>query len=138
MFGRIALEIVGGIWEFLTFFVVPVLVSENVGPFGAIKRSAGLVRKTWGRQITSNFGFMIIYLIAVGIAIVPAFLLGLILPIAGIVTGLITVSIAMAVVQALEGIFKAALYEYAMGERPQEFDLRTLQTAYKPAQEGQY
>ncbi len=137
-FGRIALEIVGGVWEFLTFFVVPILVSENVGPFGAIKRSSGLVKKTWGRQITANFGFFIVYIIAVVIAIIPAFLLGLILPIAGIVTGLITVSIAMAVVQALEGIFKAALYEYAMGERPQEFDLRTLQSAYRPVQEGQY
>ncbi len=137
-FGRIALEIVGGVWEFLTFFVVPILVSENVGPFGAIRRSSGLVRKTWGRQITANFGFFIVYLIAVVIAIIPAFLIGLVIPIAGVVVGLITGSIALAVVQALEGIFKAALYEYAMGERPQEFDLRTLQTAYRPAQEGQY
>jgi len=137
-FGRIALEIVGGVWEFLTFFVVPILVSENVGPFGAIKRSSGLVRKTWGRQITANFGFFIVYLIAGFIAIIPALLFGMILPIAGIVTGLITIAIAMAVVQALEGIFKAALYEYAMGERPQEFDLRTLQTAYRPAPQGQF
>ncbi len=135
---RIAIDIVGGVWEFLTFFVVPILVSENVGPFGAIKRSAGLVRKTWGRQITANFDFFIVYLIAVVIAAIPAILLGLIVPIAGIVTGLITVGFALAVVQALEGIFKAALYEYAMGERPQEFDLRTLQTAYKPAAQGQY
>jgi hypothetical protein len=134
-FGRILIDIVGGVWEFLTFFVVPILVSENVGPFGAIKRSSGLVRKTWGRQITASFGFMIVYIIAIVIAVIPALLLGFILqdqPIAGIVTGLITVSIAMAIVQALEGIFKAALYEYAMGEQPQEFDLRTLQTAYKP------
>jgi hypothetical protein len=67
------------------------------------------------------------------IAVIPAFLIGLVVPVAGIVTGLITVGFAMAVVQSLEGIFKAALYEYAMGERPQEFDLRTLQTAYRPA-----
>lgn len=129
-FGRIALEIVGGVWEFLTFFVVPILVSENVGPFGAIKRSSGLVRKTWGRQISASFGFFIVYIIAVGLAVLPAILIGLVVPIAGLVVGLITGSIALAVVQALEGIFKAALYEYAMGERPQEFDLRTLQTAY--------
>lgn len=131
-FGRLLIDIVGGIWEFLTFFVVPILVSQNVGPVGAIKESMSLVRKTWGRQITANFGFQIIYILAFLVAIIPAVLLGLIVPIAGIVTGLITVSIAFAVVQALEGIFKAALYEYAMGERPQEFDLRTLQTAYRP------
>lgn len=132
-FARIAIDMVGGVWEFMTFFVVPILVSENVGPFGAIKRSSGLVRKTWGRQISANFGFFIVYVIAVLIALVPALLLGLIIPIAGMVTGLVTIAIAMSIVQALEGIFKAALYEYAMGEQPQEFDLRTLQTAYKPA-----
>lgn len=136
-FGRIALEIVGGVWEFLTFFVVPVLVSQNVGPIGAIKESAGLVRKTWGRQITASFGFTLVYIIAVLIAAIPAVLIGLIVPIAGIAVGLVTGAIAFAVVQALEGIFKAALYEYAMGEQPQEFDLRTLQTAYRPATQGQ-
>ena len=72
------------------------------------------------------------------IGIVVAILLGLVVPVAGIVTGLITVSTALAIVQALEGIFKAALYEYAMGEKPLEFDLRTLQTAYRPVGEGQY
>jgi hypothetical protein len=130
---RIAIDMVGGVWEFMTFFVVPILVSENVGPFGAIKRSSGLVTKTWGRQISANFGFFIVYIIAVLIAIVPAVLIGLVIPIAGTVVGLVTVSVAMCIVQSLEGIFKAALYEYAMGERPQEFDLRVLQTAYKPA-----
>ena len=132
-FARIAIDMVGGIWEFMTFFVVPILVSENVGPFGAIKRSSGLVRKTWGRQISANFGFFIVYIIAVLIAIVPAVLIGLVIPVAGMVVGLVTVSVAMSIVQSLEGIFKAALYEYALGERPQEFDLRVLQTAYKPA-----
>jgi hypothetical protein len=130
---RIALDLVGGVWAFLTFFVVPVLVAEGIGPFGAIKRSSELVRKTWGRQIAANFGFAIVYIIAVLLAIIPGILIGLIVPIAGIVVGLVAMAIAMSVVQALEGIFKAALYEYAMGERPQEFDLRTLQTAYRPA-----
>ena len=137
-FGRLLIDLVGGIWEFLTFFVVPILVSQNVGPFGAIKESMGLVRKTWGRQITANFGFTIVYVLAVLIAIIPAVLLGLIVPIAGIVTGLITMAIALAVVQSLEGIFKAALYEYAMGEQPQEFDLRTLQGSFRPAESRGY
>ncbi len=134
---RFLLDLIGGVWEFLTFFVVPILVSENVGPIGAIKRSSALVRKTWGRQITASFGFMIVYILAIVIAAIPALLIGLILPVAGIAVGLITGAIAFAVVQALEGIFKAALYEYAMGEQPQEFDLRTLETAYKPVPQGQ-
>ena len=133
---RIVIDMIGGIWEFLTFFVIPILVSENVGPIGAIKRSSGLVRKTWGRQITASFGFMLVYILAVIIGLLPAFLVGMISGSAGMVVGVLTVGLALCTVQALEGIFKAALYEFAMGEKPAEFDLRTLQNAYRPAPAG--
>ncbi len=133
---RIVIDMIGGIWEFLTFFVIPILVSENVGPIGAIKRSSGLVRKTWGRQITASFGFMIVYILAVIIGLLPAFLVGMISGSAGVVVGVLTVGLALCTVQALEGIFKAALYEFAKGEKPAEFDLRTLQNAYRPAPAG--
>jgi hypothetical protein len=132
-FARMAIDMIGGIWEFLTFFVIPVLVSENVTPIGAIKRSSGLVRKTWGRQITASFGFMIVYILAVIVGIIPAFIVGMVSGAAAVAVGVITVGLAVCTVQALEGIFKAALYEFAMGEKPAEFDLRTLQTAYRPA-----
>ena len=130
---RLVIDLIGGAWGFMTFFVVPVLVSEGLGPIAAIKRSAGLIRQTWGRQITSSFGFFLVYLAAALIGVLPAILFGMLAPVAGIAVGLVTVSAAMGAVQAMEGIFKAALYEYALGERPAEFDLRTLQGAYRPA-----
>ncbi len=133
---RIVIDMIGGVWEFLTFFVIPILVSENVGPFGAIKRSSGLVRKTWGRQITASFGFMIVYILAVIVGLLPAFVVGMLWSTGAIVVGVFTVGLALCTVQALEGIFKAALYEFAMGEKPAEFDLRTLQNAYRPAPSG--
>ncbi|MBT3555171.1 MAG: hypothetical protein HOE50_02870 [Chloroflexi bacterium] len=138
IFARMIIDMIGGVWDFLTFFVVPILVSENVGAIGAIKRSSGLVRKTWGRQITASFGFMLVYILAVIIGAIPAILVGFVSGIAGVAVGIMTVGLAVCTVQALEGIFKAALYEYAMGEKPAEFDLRTLQTAYKPAPAAQY
>ena len=137
-FARIIIDMIGGVWDFLTFFVVPILVSENVGAIGAIKRSSGLVRKTWGRQITASFGFMLVYILAVIIGAIPAIFVGFVSGLAGVAVGIMTVGLAICTVQALEGIFKAALYEYAMGEKPAEFDLRTLQTAYKPAAAAQY
>lgn len=133
MFARIVIDMIGGVWQFLTFFVIPILVTENLGPVGAIKRSSSLVRETWGRQITASFGFMIVYILAVIIGVIPAVLIGFISGTAGIAVGIVTVGMAICTVQALEGIFKAALYEFALGEKPVEFDLRTLQTAYKPA-----
>ena len=138
VFARMIIDMIGGVWDFLTFFVVPILVSENVGAIGAIKRSSGLVRKTWGRQITASFGFMLVYILAVIIGAIPAILVGFVSGLAGVAVGIMTVGLAICTVQALEGIFKAALYEYAMGEKPVEFDLRTLQTAYKPAAAAQY
>ena len=130
---RLIFDMIGGLWEFLTFFVVPVIVSENEGPISSIKRSASIVRQTWGRQITASFGFMLVYIIAIIVSVIPALLIYFVFPVGGIVVGVLLVGLALAVVQALEGIFKAALYDFAMGEQPEGFDLRTLQTAYQPA-----
>ena len=126
-------SMIGGVWEFLTFFVVPVMVAEGHGPISGIKRSVSIVRSTWGRQITATFGFFIVYLIAVVLSVVPAVLIFMVSPTAGIVVGVMLVGLAIAVVQALEGIFKAALYDYATGSEPVGFDLRTLANAYQPA-----
>ena len=129
--GQIASVIGGVAWGFATFFVIPVLVSEGVGPIEAIKRSASLFRRTWGRQAISSFGFGIITIVAVLIAVLPAALLFLVHPVLGIVVGVPLVAIAIGTVQALEGIFKAALYDYANGQQPHGFDRATLEGAYR-------
>ncbi len=131
-FGRIVISIIGGVWELITFFVVPILVTENVGPFTAIKRSKDLLGKTWGRQFTASFGFMLVYIAAAIIGVIPAFIAYQITPIAGIAVGFVTVGFAIGAVMALEGIFKAALYEYARGEVPLGFEKKVLAQAYRP------
>ncbi len=129
--GQIAISLVGGVWAYMTFFVLPVLVAEGIGPIAAIKRSAGLFRQTWGRQAVSSFGFGLVYIVAVLIAVLPAAALFAVSPLIGIVVGAITIPLAIGTVQAMEGIFKAALYEYALGEKPLEFDQNTLSGAYR-------
>ncbi|MYD65004.1 MAG: hypothetical protein F4X26_03255 [Chloroflexi bacterium] len=129
--GSIASMIGGVAWGLATFFVIPVLVSEGVGPIEAIKRSAGLLRQTWGNQVTANFGFMIVGLLGVLVAIVPAALLFFVHPLLGIAVGVPLVAVAIGTVQALEGIFKAALYDYARGDQPHGFDRDTLASAYR-------
>ena len=129
--GSIASMIGGVAWGLATFFVIPVLVTEGVGPIEAIKRSAGLLRQTWGNQLTANFGFMIVGLLAVLVAIVPAALLFFVHPLLGIAVGVPLVAVAIGTVQALEGIFKAALYDYARGDDPHGFDRDTLAGAYR-------
>lgn len=131
LLGQIAVSIAGGVWAYMTFFVIPVMVVENLGPLAAIKRSGSLLKETWGQQFTANFSFMFIYIGAVVVAVIPAALLFGISPILGFVVGVPLVALAMGTVQALEGIFKAALYDFAVGSTPHGFDQATLRSAYR-------
>ena len=131
--GRIALAIVGGVWAYMTFFTIPVLVVKGYGPFQAIKESASLFKRTWGEQVTSNIGFGIFQFVAIILAIIPAAIVFAVNPIAGVVVGVPLVVLALGIVNAISGVFKAALYEYAAeGVIPQGFENAQLGDSYSP------
>ena len=136
---RIIIDIMGAIWAYMTFFVVPILIVEHVGPIEAIKRSKNYFGRTWGEQLVSGFGFGIFRFLAVipGIAIGAA--VGAISPVAGIIVAIPLVGIGLAVVNALEGIFKMALYEQVVEHvQPQFFEPEVLQSAYHQKGVGAY
>jgi hypothetical protein len=58
--GRLFLGGIEAVWNIATFFVVPVLVVEGVGPITAVKRSATVVRRQWGEALITQFGFSMI------------------------------------------------------------------------------
>ncbi len=119
-------------WAYITFFVIPVLVVERVGPITAIRRSGGLLRQSWGEQLTASFSFFIIYIVAALIVAIPVVILIFISPIAAIIVGVILGGIAIASVAAMEGIFKAALYEWVSeGKGSEWFDRQMLSNAYE-------
>ena len=134
--GQVASMIGGIAWSLATFFVIPVLVAEGIGPIEAIKRSSSLLRQTWGRQVTASFGFGILTIGAIIVAAIPGLLLAFIHPLLGLAIGIPLVGLAWATVTALEGVFKAALYDFAIGREPHGFDRATLQSAYGPQQGG--
>lgn len=134
--GQVASMIGGIAWGLATFFVIPALVAEGIGPIEAIKRSSSLLRDTWGRQITASFGFGIVTIGAIIVAAIPGLLLALVHPLLGLAVGIPLVGLAWATVTALEGIFKAALYDHAIGREPHGFDAATLRTAYGPQATG--
>ena len=118
-------------WAYITFFVIPVLVVERVGPFRAIRRSGSLLRQSWGEQLTASFSFFFIYLIAMLIVAIPVVVLIFVWPVGAIIVGVILGGLALASVAAMEGIFKAALYEWVSeGKGSEWFDQRTLSNAY--------
>ncbi len=118
-------------WAYITFFVIPILVVERVGPITAIRRSGSLLRQSWGEQLTASFSFFLIYLLAILIVAIPVIILVFIAPVAAIIVGVILGGIAVASVAAMEGIFKAALYEWvAEGKGSEWFDRQLLADAY--------
>ena len=129
--GEIAVSVVGGVWAYLTFFVVPVLVAEGLGPIAAFQRSKSMFTRTWGRQFAASFGFGLMYILAGIAALIPTAVLFFIHPILGVAGGAIFFALALGTVAAMEGIFKAALYQFANGEAPLEFDRDTLAGAYR-------
>jgi hypothetical protein len=132
MVAQIVLGLVGGVWAYLTYFVVPILVAEGLGPIGAIRSSGSLFKRTWGEQVTSNVGFGILGIVAVLIGALPAVLVAAVSIPAGIAVAVVTVGLALAIVSTLEGIFKAALYGYvADGRVPEEFTRDSLAGAYQ-------
>ncbi len=118
-------------WAMMTFFVVPIIVSENIGPMSAIKRSSSLFKQTWGNQVAANFGFGIFQIIAMLISFGIGWFFGLINGTLGIAVGLLCATTSISIIYTLEGIYKAALYEHALGEKPLEFEEQDLRTAYR-------
>jgi hypothetical protein len=135
--GRIAAALLGGAWSIATYFVVPVLVVEGVGPIEAVKRSFAVLRKTWGESLVANFGIGLVIFLAMLVAAVPLFVGAALGTAATLLVGLAISVVAIIVLSlvsaALHAIIVAALYLYAAkGEVPRQFDEQLLRSAYGP------
>ena len=117
--GRMVSWIAGTAFGVVSFLALPVIVFEDVGAIAGLKRSARLLRSTWGEQLAFNFGLGLLGFFAV----LPALALaaGLIatglvpLQVVGIVVAAAWIVVCMAVTSALSAVFKAALYRWAVG-----------------------
>ncbi|MBI5228042.1 hypothetical protein HY988_05625 [Candidatus Micrarchaeota archaeon] len=112
--------LIGMAWSMATYFVVPIMTFENVGPFEAIKRSVMLIKKTWGEEVVGGFGigiiFMILYVIGVALAIGAAFLTsgsGALFISALAMVGIYFVLVFL-IQSTIQSIFVVELYRYAM------------------------
>ncbi len=116
-FGRLATWFIGAAWAFATFFVVPLLAAEDIGPMQAIERSAQLIRETWGEEIVGgiSIGYIFALLSMPGI-LIPILLwraFGMPGVVSGIALAVLYWLLLSAVSSAAHGIFMAALYRYA-------------------------
>jgi hypothetical protein len=138
--GRIVVSLVGLAWNLATYLAVPVLVIEGIGPVEAIKRSTGLLKKTWGEQIVGNFSIGLVFVLATVLVIllgIPFFILAaslesLALMIAfGLIFVLVLVFLGL-INSTLTGIYVAAVYRYAAeGDAGGFFDEQMIQGAFR-------
>ena len=139
--GRIAVSLIGLAWNLATFLVVPVLVAEEVGPFEAVKRSALLLKKTWGEQIVGNLSiggvFGLLTFVVIVLIVAPSLYLMVTInnPVILVVMAiLLVVSLVLIglVNSTLSGIYAAAVYRFAAeGETGGYFKPELVQDAFR-------
>jgi hypothetical protein len=137
--GEIVASLLGTAWSIMTFFVVPVLVVEKVGPIDAVGRSISLLRKTWGEALVGNMGLnFVMFLLAIPVILLfvaggAMVATGHTIPgVAFLVLGGVALLLHMAVGAALHTILLAALYQYAHDDRvPQGFDRHAMLGAFR-------
>jgi hypothetical protein len=146
--GQLVGALVGGLanlaWNVATFFVIPVIALEGLGPMEALRRSLHVVRERWGEGVTGSFAigglvFLVAFLpgialFAGGLALtssVPA------LGAALIVLGIAVFVIGAVVQTALMAIFKVALYRFATEDRVlADYTRPELESAFRAKHAG--
>jgi hypothetical protein len=130
--GKIITGLIGIVWSIATFFVIPVIAYENVGPIDAIKRSSQLMKERWGETLVSRFSFGLIQLAALVIIAIPSFLLATFIhPLVGIAVAIICVFVLIAVMSATHTIFVSAIYHNITDEPVAYFDQQLVDNLFQ-------
>ncbi|MBN2023456.1 MAG: hypothetical protein JW809_11770 [Pirellulales bacterium] len=137
--GELIAGLLGTAWTAMTFFVIPAIVLEGVGPVEAVRRSLGTLKSTWGTALVGNFSLGLVglvvllplYLVAVGLAV-----LGMMSgsPVAAAVAfgfAAIVFVLASAVSSAAGTVFTALLFSFATGRTvPADVDTTMFAEAF--------
>lgn len=134
--GQIVVRLIGAAWAVVTFLTVPVIMFEDLGPWSALKRSGTLLKQTWGENLLAQAGFGLLAMVA-SIPGIVLIVLGAasdellaMVPLIGI--GAIWILIVSIVVQAMGGIYRTALYRFAIdGKAPAAFANAHLDAAFR-------
>lgn len=145
--GRIVLKLIGVVWAVASVFAVPAIVCdpELSNPFTALKRSASIIRHTWGEtligfaglHVITGVGLFLFFLAAFAVmALVGAVGGGAVPVIAGMSVGILLFLCFFAfcyLVSVAEKVYIASLYLYATDrDEFNLFDEEELAAAFRP------
>ena len=139
--GRIVAGLLGMAWGITSYLVIPILVNERKGPMEAFQESARLLKKTWGEELIGGYSFGLVFFVLSMPAVALVYggvASGSGIPSLALFALAVFYLVSLAVVQAaLQGIFQAALYQYARkGEAPRGFERDVLNEAVTPRSFG--
>jgi uncharacterized protein DUF6159 len=137
--GEFVSSLLGTAWSIITYFVVPVLVVEKVGPVEAVQRSLALLKKSWGEALVGHVSIGLIMFLFL-LPAIAVFVLGIMMLQQMVAVGVALMVLAgiyflvwSAVGPAVNGIFLAALYQYATtGQVPNGFEQHAMAGAFAP------
>ncbi len=129
--GRIVTHMLDMAWQVVTFLTVPAIVIDNLGAIEGLKRSASLLRSTWGENIAARVGFGLLgFILILPAAVVVGLFIAsgwTVLMVIGVIAGAAWVAVVVVVLTALNAIFQTALYLYATtGMPPSGFEQAPL------------
>lgn len=133
-------SLAGAAWAIATFFVLPILALEGVGPKDALKRSAHLIRERWGEGLVGSGsigGLVVLFAVlpAIGLGVLGAVVMSSAVAggVALIALAVVLFVTAMIVGSTLTVIFRVALFRFATEDKVVGgFDQVALQSAFRP------
>lgn len=118
---RVLLGATGVLWQIVAYLAVPAIVVDDLGPIAALRRSATLLRRTWGENLAANAGLgAIAAVLIIPSGPVTAWLAGsdnATVATAAPVTFLAWLVAVVVATTTLNAVYQTALYLYATGQR---------------------
>jgi hypothetical protein len=137
--GKIITAVVGVMWSIATFFVIPVIAYENLGPLQAVKRSTQLMKEKWGESLGANFSFGLIQFVGIFVVGLPLFFLGsFINPIVGIALAIVGVFVMISIISAAQTIFVSAVYHNITGDVVKHFDQKMVDDLFAKKEKSMF
>jgi hypothetical protein len=137
--GQVVSAILGTAWTAMTYFVVPTIVMEGLGPVASVKASLSNLKRTWGEALVSNFSLgLITFLLGIPVVLAAGGLvylgvsagsqMAVILFFAAAAVLIILLALASS---AADTILKAVMYNFATGrDMPAFVDTNEIRDAF--------
>jgi hypothetical protein len=119
-------------WSIVSFFALPIIIVEGIGPVQTIQKSEDLCHSAWGEQLAGRFSINQIYCLIAAPFLTLIYhsyrVHGSVLNFSGIL-GITLVFICLQLRNLCTNLFKAALYHYAVSGEAKYFSQEVLSGA---------